>query len=58
MRLDELFEKAQQAGARFMHKGRVRPSIRIAPGMSATILAFPQRGIPSVRARSSDKRNA
>ncbi len=57
-RLDELFEKAQRAGARFVHKGRVRPSIRIPPGTSADILAFPQRGTPPARARSADKRKA
>jgi integrase len=57
-RLDELFEKAQRAGARFVHNGRVRPSIRIPPGASADILAFPQRGTPPARARSADKRKA
>ena len=58
MRLDELFEKAQQAPARFVHKGRVRPPIRIAPGTSATILAFPQRGTAPGPDRTSGKRNA
>ena len=54
-RLDEMFERAQQNPERFTHKGRVRPSIRIAPGASSVIVPFPQRTAPTARARSSDK---
>jgi integrase len=57
IRLDELFERARKTPDQTTHKGRVRPSIRIAPGsMTAVILQFPERGSNRpTKARSTDR---